>query len=80
MLDSELTLIAVGTPFDGTAIDLTYVEGCARTSGAALADKETSHTVVVPSTVVPGTTEPPMRNRRSPLSARSATASETGSR
>ena len=28
--DSELTLIAVGTPFDGSTIDLSYVEACAR--------------------------------------------------
>ena len=55
--DSELTLIAVGTPFDGSTIDLSYVEACARTIGEALAAKSDYHCVVVKSTVVPGTTE-----------------------
>ena len=54
--DTELTLIAVGTPFDGNAIDLTAVESCAHTIGEALASKADYHTVVVKSTVVPGTT------------------------
>jgi UDPglucose 6-dehydrogenase len=55
--DSELTLIAVGTPFDGSTIDLSYVEACSRTIGEALATKSGYHCVVVKSTVVPGTTE-----------------------
>jgi UDPglucose 6-dehydrogenase/GDP-mannose 6-dehydrogenase len=54
---SELTLIAVGTPFDGTRIDLAYVEEAARVIGKALADKTAYHVVVVKSTVVPGTTD-----------------------
>ena len=54
---SEITLIAVGTPFDGERIDLAYIEAAARQIGAALAGKDGYHTVVVKSTVVPGTTE-----------------------
>lgn len=54
---TDSTLIAVGTPFDGDRIDLTYIETAARQIGAALADKEGYHLVVVKSTVVPGTTE-----------------------
>ena len=57
VLDSDLTLIAVGTPFDGKVIDLKYVKEAARAIGAALKDKPTYHVVVVKSTVVPGTTE-----------------------
>jgi UDPglucose 6-dehydrogenase/GDP-mannose 6-dehydrogenase len=57
VLHTDLTLIAVGTPFDGTAIDLSHVEACARAIGRALAQKSDYHTVVVKSTVVPGTTE-----------------------
>jgi UDPglucose 6-dehydrogenase/GDP-mannose 6-dehydrogenase len=56
VLDSDLTLIAVGTPFDGAHIDLTYVREAARGVGAALKDKDGYHVVVVKSTVVPGTT------------------------
>lgn len=55
--DSEITLIAVGTPFDGVAIDLRFVEAAAREVGAALRTKTEFHVVVVKSTVVPGTTD-----------------------
>ena len=37
--NSDVTFIAVGTPFDGAAIDLTYVVNAARQVGAALAEK-----------------------------------------
>ncbi len=53
---SDLTLIAVGTPFDGEHIDLQYVREAARQIGEVLRDKPTYHVVVVKSTVVPGTT------------------------
>lgn len=55
--DSEITLIAVGTPFDGARIDLTYVKQVARQIGEALRTKDAYHLVVVKSTVVPGTTD-----------------------
>ncbi len=54
---SDLTLIAVGTPFRGQRIDLGYVRQAARQIGRALAGKEDYHVVVVKSTVVPGTTD-----------------------
>jgi UDPglucose 6-dehydrogenase/GDP-mannose 6-dehydrogenase len=55
--ESEITFIAVGTPFDGQRIDLKYVREAARQIGAALRDKNDYHVVVVKSTVVPGTTD-----------------------
>lgn len=55
--DSDLSLIAVGTPFDGAEIDLKYIRGVAGEIGAVLKDKPGYHTVIVKSTVVPGTTE-----------------------
>jgi len=55
--DSDLTMIAVGTPFDGTRIDLSYVENVCAQIGMALAAKDDYHVVVVKSTVVPGTTQ-----------------------
>ena len=57
VLDSEITFIAVGTPFDGKHIDLTIVRQVARDIGAVLRDKPSYHVVVVKSTVVPGTTD-----------------------
>ncbi|MER3432155.1 MAG: GDP-mannose dehydrogenase [Leptolyngbya sp. ERB_1_1] len=57
ILDTELSLIAVGTPFDGKEVDLTYVKQVAQQIGEALKEKSTYHLVVVKSTVVPGTTD-----------------------
>ena len=54
---TDITFIAVGTPFDGQRIDLTYVRQVAREIGEALRDKAGYHVVVVKSTVVPGTTD-----------------------
>jgi UDPglucose 6-dehydrogenase len=58
---ADLTLIAVGTPFDGTAIDLGHVRGAAEQIGQALRGHPDYHVVVVKSTVVPGTTESVVR-------------------
>jgi len=55
--DTDLSLIAVGTPFKGDEIDLTYVGQAAAEIGAALRTKPGYHVVIVKSTVVPGTTE-----------------------
>ena len=55
--ETEITFIAVGTPFDGQHIDLTYIREAARQIGAALKAKAGWHAVVVKSTVVPGTTD-----------------------
>jgi UDPglucose 6-dehydrogenase len=54
---SEITLIAVGTPFASGAIDLSSVRVVAQQIGAALRNRSEYHVVVVKSTVVPGTTE-----------------------
>ena len=60
VLQSDITLIAVGTPFNGEKIDLTYVLRATRQIGAALKLKSSYHVVVVKSTVVPGTTDGPV--------------------
>ena len=57
VLDSDITFIAVGTPFDGKLIDLSFIREAARQIGVALRDKAAYHVVVVKSTVVPGTTD-----------------------
>lgn len=55
--DSELTIIAVGTPFNGETIDLSYIRNVSTQIGEALGDVDHYHVVVVKSTVVPGTTD-----------------------
>ena len=57
VLASDITFIAVGTPFDGTRIDLSFVKEVARQIGIAMRNKASYHVVVVKSTVVPGTTD-----------------------
>jgi UDPglucose 6-dehydrogenase/GDP-mannose 6-dehydrogenase len=53
---TELTLIAVGTPFDGKTIDLSWVLRACDEIGRAMERANRYHVVVVKSTVVPGTT------------------------
>jgi len=56
--NSEITFICVGTPSreDGD-IDLTYVDQAIRKIGMELKNKNSFHSVVIKSTVVPGTTQ-----------------------
>jgi UDPglucose 6-dehydrogenase/GDP-mannose 6-dehydrogenase len=57
VMDTEVSLITVGTPFDGEKIDLTQIKEVSYQIGEALKDKGSYHLVVVKSTVVPGTTD-----------------------
>ncbi|HDR73895.1 MAG TPA: UDP-glucose/GDP-mannose dehydrogenase family protein, partial [Methanoculleus sp.] len=56
--NSEVTFLCVGTPSDDEgAIDLKYIRAASGDLGRALRSKEERHTVIVKSTVLPGTTE-----------------------
>ncbi len=55
--ETDISIVAVGTPFDGQEIDLRYVKQVSYEIGKALRAKNSYHLVVVKSTVVPGTTE-----------------------
>jgi UDPglucose 6-dehydrogenase/GDP-mannose 6-dehydrogenase len=57
VLGTDLSLVAVGTPYVGDQIDLRYVRAVASQIGEVLREKAGYHVVVVKSTVVPGTTE-----------------------
>ena len=57
VLVTDVTLIAVGTPFNGSEIDLTSIKAATEQIGTALQEKPSYHLVVVKSTVVPGTTD-----------------------
>ncbi|MBB4816846.1 MULTISPECIES: GDP-mannose 6-dehydrogenase [Pseudomonas] len=54
--DTEVSFICVGTPSKKNGdLELDYIEGVCREIGFALRDKSERHTVVVRSTVLPGT-------------------------
>jgi len=56
IFDSDLTMICVGTPSKKNGdLDLHYIENVVSEIGAVLKQKESRHTVVVRSTVLPGT-------------------------
>lgn len=55
---SEMSLVCVGTPsHQNGSLDLTYVKRVCREIGAALESKPSRHTVVIRSTMLPGTIE-----------------------
>lgn len=57
VMASDITMIAVGTPYKGEQIDLTYIKQVAQQIGEVLKSKDSYHLVVVKSTVIPGTTD-----------------------
>ena len=69
---SDLTFITVGTPIRGGRIDLGFVDAAAGGIGAALRGKPGYHTVIVKSTVLPGTTEGLVRERIESVSGKRA--------
>lgn len=55
---SDISLVCVGTPSQSNGgIDLRYVERVCQEIGAGMREKKTRHTVVIRSTVLPGTTQ-----------------------
>ncbi len=58
VLASDISFVCVGTPsLRNGKLDLSHVEHVSREIGAALKQKSTLHTIVLRSTVLPGTTE-----------------------
>jgi UDPglucose 6-dehydrogenase/GDP-mannose 6-dehydrogenase len=61
LIETDLSLIAVETPFDGENIDLESIKEASRQIGQILKEKNAYHVIVVKSTVVPGTTDEVIR-------------------
>jgi UDPglucose 6-dehydrogenase len=57
VMNSDITFVAVGTPYNSRKIDLSFIEEVSKQVGKALHQKKTYHLVVIKSTVVPGTTD-----------------------
>lgn len=58
VLGSDVSFVCVGTPsLRNGKLDLSHIERVAREIGAALREKRSPHTVILRSTVLPGTTE-----------------------
>ena len=55
--NTSISIIAVGTPFDGNLIDLSFIKEASKQIGCLLKTKEEYHIIVVKSTVIPGTTD-----------------------
>jgi UDPglucose 6-dehydrogenase len=71
--NSDISFICVGTPSsDNGEIDLSIVAAASKSLGESIASKNAYHTVVVKSTVVPGTTEGVARSILEDYSGRKA--------
>jgi UDPglucose 6-dehydrogenase len=57
MEGADVSIIAVGTPFNGKDIDLTFIRQAAIDIAGSLRFVSSNHVVCVKSTVIPGTTE-----------------------
>lgn len=57
VLNTDVSLVCVGTPNSGSGVDLTQIVSAAEGIGSALMGKSAYHVVAVRSTVLPGTTE-----------------------
>ena len=58
VLESDISLVCVGTPsLRNGKLDLSHIEKVAREIGIELRQKKSWHTIVLRSTVLPGTTE-----------------------
>lgn len=57
VMNTDISIISVGTPFGDGKIDLRYIESAAQEIGNVLKEKNSYHVICVKSTVIPTTTD-----------------------
>lgn len=72
VMNTDISIVAVGTPFKAGKIDLSYIEQSVREIGSVLKSKEKYHVVCIKSTVVPTTTDTLVKNILEEVSGKKA--------
>lgn len=62
VMNTDISIISVGTPFGDGKIDLRYIESAAKEIGNVLKEKNNYHVICVKSTVIPTTTDTLVKN------------------
>ena len=57
ILNTDVTFIAVGTPFENGKFSTRYLESAAKEIGLSIKNKKKYHVIVIKSTILPGTTD-----------------------
>ena len=57
ILNTDVTFIAVGTPFSNGKFSTRYLESAAKEIGLSIKNKKKYHVIVIKSTILPGTTD-----------------------
>ena len=57
ILNTDITFVAVGTPFENGKFSTRYLESAAKEIGLSIKNKKKYHVIVIKSTVLPGTTD-----------------------
>ena len=69
---TNITFIAVGTPFEKGKFSTKFLKSAAKNIGLALKNKKKYHVIVVKSTVLPGTTDTTVKNHIEKFSGKKA--------
>tara|TARA_A100001015_G_C15010652_1_gene722921 strand:- start:1048 stop:2379 length:1332 start_codon:yes stop_codon:yes gene_type:complete len=57
ILNTDVTFIAVGTPFENGKFSIKYLKSAAKEIGLSIKNKKKYHVIVIKSTILPGTTD-----------------------
>lgn len=62
VVNSEVSIVCIGTPYKHDGIDLSYIEKAVRDIGRILRTKNSYHVICIKSTVIPSTTDTLIKN------------------